>query len=138
MPKVHRTLCHVGKLPGAGHGEADGSGTAEWAAEADGGFAELLGELAAALDPALDLRAGLYGVSCSIGADGATARCALVPPLWNLGPSIPVPPFGTPVSHLCAEPAPSGERAYAGGLARCDTQGREARTSSRVTSRRRS
>lgn len=106
MPKVHRTLRHVGKLLGAGHGEAGGSGTAEWAAEADGRFAELLGELAAALDSVLDLRAGLDEVSCSIGADGATARRAPVPPLWNLGPSLPVPPS----VHPCRTRSPSSRR----------------------------
>ncbi|MER5813052.1 hypothetical protein ABT143_33545 [Streptomyces sp. NPDC002033] len=137
MPKVHRTLRHVGKLLGVGTGarqaggaeapgEADGSGPAEAVAEADVRFAALLGELAAALDPVLDLRAGLDEVSGSIGADGATARRGPVPPLWNLGSSLPVPPFGVPVPHSFAEPAPSGVRAYAAGLARCDVQAREA------------
>ncbi|MDV9190216.1 hypothetical protein R6L23_18710 [Streptomyces sp. SR27] len=131
MPKVHRTLRHVGKLLEAETGArrdtgAEGSGAAEGTAEADARFAELLRELAAALDPVLDLRAGLEEVSGSIGADGTTARRAPVPPLWNLGPSLPVPPFGAPVLHSFAEPAPSGVRAYAAGLARCDAQGREA------------
>lgn len=137
MPKVHRTLRHVGKLLEAETGvrqatgaeapeEAEGSGAAEGSAEADVRFAELLGELAAALDPVLDLRAGLDEVSGSIGADGTTARRAPVPPLWNLGPSLPVPPFGAPVPHSFAEPVPSGVRAYAAGLAGCDAQGREA------------
>ncbi|MEU8465811.1 hypothetical protein [Streptomyces sp. NPDC029003] len=137
MPKVHRTLRHVGKLLGAetgagqaacaeAPGEADGPGAAERSAEADARFAELLGELAAALDPVLDLRAGLGEVSGSIGADGTTARRAPVPPLWNLGPSLPVPPFGAPVPHSFAEPAPSGVRAYAADLARFDAQDRGA------------
>ncbi|WP_329307662.1 hypothetical protein OG322_39500 [Streptomyces sp. NBC_01260] len=137
MPKVHRTLRYVGKLLGAetgarqargaeAPGEAEGSGAAEGSVEADVRFAELLGELAAALDPVLDLRSGLDEVSGSIGADGTTARRAPVPTLWNLGPSLPVPPFGAPVLHSFAEPAPSGVRAYAAGLARCDAQGREA------------
>lgn len=137
MPKVHRTLRYVGKLLGAetgarqargaeAPGEAEGSGAAEGSVEADVRFAELLGELAAALDPVLDLRSGLDEVSGSIGADGATARRAPVPTLWNLGSSLPVPPFGAPVLHSFAEPAPSGVRAYAAGLARWDAQGREA------------
>lgn len=134
MPKVHRTLRHVGKLLGAETGARQaggatapgGSGAAEGAGEADARFAELLGELATALDPVLDLRAGLDEVSGSIGADGATARRAPVPPLWNLGSSLPVPPFGAPVLHSFAEHAPSGVRAYAAGLARYDAQSREA------------
>lgn len=134
MPKVHRTLRHVGKLLGAETGArqargAEAPGEAEGSAgsaEADVRFAELLGELAAALDPVLDLRAGLDEVSGSIDGDGTTARRAPVPPLWNLGPSLPVPPFGAPVLHSFAEPAPSGVRAYAASLARCDAQGREA------------
>ncbi|MGW8350851.1 hypothetical protein [Streptomyces wedmorensis] len=144
MPKVHRTLRHVGKLLGAetgprqargaeAPGEAEGSGASGGSAEADvrsaeadARFAELLGELAAVLDPVLDLGAGLDEVSGSIGADGATARRASVPPLWNFAPSLPVPPFGAPLLHSFAEPAPSGVRAYAAGLARCDAQGREA------------
>ncbi|MFI1979775.1 hypothetical protein [Streptomyces wedmorensis] len=137
MPKVHRTLRHVGKLLGAetgprqargaeAPGEAEGSGASGGSAEADVRFAELLGELAAALDPVLDLGAGLDEVSGSIGADGTTARRASVPPLWNLSPSLPVPPFGAPLLHSFAEPAPSGIRAYAAGLARYDAQGREA------------
>ncbi|MFD7259131.1 hypothetical protein [Streptomyces sp. NPDC059874] len=131
MPKVHRTLRHVGMLLEAEAGVrqargAEAPGAAEGSPEADVGFAELLGELVAALDPVLDLRAGLDEVSGSIGADGITARRAPVPPLWNLGPSLPVPPFGAPVLHSFAEPAPSGVRAYAAGLARCDAQGREA------------
>lgn len=138
MPKVHRTLRHVGKLLEAGTGlrkargaeapeEAEGPGEAEGTVEADVSFAELLGELAAALDPVLDLRAGLDEVSGSIGADGTTARPSdPVPPLWNLGPSLPVPPFGAPVPHSFAETAPSGVRAYAAGLTRCDAGGREA------------
>ncbi|MFE5912835.1 hypothetical protein ACFQ6B_27655 [Streptomyces wedmorensis] len=144
MPKVHRTLRHVGKLLGAetgprqargaeASGEAEGSGVSGGSAEADvrfaeadARFAELLGELAAALDPVLDLGAGLDEVSGSIGADGATARRASVPPLWNFTPSLPVPPFGAPLLHSFAEPAPSGVRAYAAGIARYDAQGREA------------
>ncbi|MFJ8660921.1 hypothetical protein [Streptomyces sp. NPDC093795] len=131
MPKVHRTLRHVGKLLEAETGTrqaggAEAQGEAEGSAEADVRFAELLGELVAALDPVLDLRAGLDEVSGSIGADGTTAHRAPVPPLWNLGPSLPVPPFGAPVPHSFAEPAPSGVRAYAAGLARYDAQGREA------------
>ncbi|MGA5063916.1 hypothetical protein ACPB9E_09075 [Streptomyces exfoliatus] len=131
MPKVHRTLRHVGKLLEADTGVrrirgAETPGQAEGTAEADVRFADLLGELAAALDPVLDLRAGLDEVSGSIDADGTTARRGPVPPLWNLGPSLPVPPFGAPVLHSFAEPVPSGVRAYAAGLARCDPQGREA------------
>ncbi|MEV6246781.1 hypothetical protein AB0M38_11340 [Streptomyces sp. NPDC051742] len=137
MPKVHRTLRHVGKLLEAetgvrqargaeASGEAEGSGADEGTTETDVRFAELLGELAAALDPVLDLRAGLDEVSGSIGAEGTTGRRDPVPPLWNLGPSLPVPPFGAPVPHSLAEPAPSGLRAYAAGLARCDAQGRAA------------
>jgi hypothetical protein len=137
MPKVHRTLRHVGQLLGAetvarqargaeAPGEAEGSGAAEGSAEADVRFAELLGELAAALDPVLDLRTGLDEVSGSTRADRATGRRAPVPPLWNLGSPLPVPPFGAPVLHSPAEPAPSGVRAYAAGLARFDTQGHEA------------
>ncbi|WP_405680822.1 hypothetical protein OG239_02950 [Streptomyces sp. NBC_00868] len=131
MPKVHRTLRHVGKLLGAETvaGQAGGAevpGEAEGSAEADVRFAELLGELAAALDPVLDLRAGLDEVSGSTGADEIAAGRAPLPPLWNLGPSLPVPPFGGPVLHSFAKPAPSGVRAYAASLARCDAQGREA------------
>ncbi|MFE0654029.1 hypothetical protein ACFVZH_36295 [Streptomyces sp. NPDC059534] len=131
MPKVHRTLRHVGRLLGAQTGprQAGGAevpGEAVGFAEADVRFAELLGELAAALDPVLDLRAGLEEVSGFISADGTTARRAPVPPLWNLGPSLPVAPFGAPVLHSLAEPAPAGVRAYAAGLAGCDAQGREA------------
>ncbi|MEU4099492.1 hypothetical protein [Streptomyces tanashiensis] len=137
MPKVHRTLHHVGKLLEAETGvrqargaevpgEAEESGAARGSAEADVRFAELLGELAAALDPVLDLRAGLDEVSGTMGAHGTTARRAPVPPLWNLSPSLPVPPFGAPVLHSLAEPAPSGVRAYAAGLAGCDALRREA------------
>ncbi|MEX0168378.1 hypothetical protein [Streptomyces sp. LMG1-1-1.1] len=137
MPKVHRTLRHVGMLLGAetgagqaggaeAQGEVEGPGTAEGCAEADVRFAELLGELVAALDPVLDLRAGLDEVSGSLGAARTTARRAPVPPLWNLGPPLPVPPFGAPVLHSFAESAHSGVRVYASGLARCDAPGREA------------
>ncbi|TXS54184.1 hypothetical protein EAO77_18400 [Streptomyces sp. t39] len=137
VPKVHRTLRHVGKLledpAGARRaggaetpGGTEGAGAAGGSAEADVRCAELLGELTAALDPVLDLRAGLDEVSCAIGADGTTALRAPVPPLWNLGPALPVPPFGAPVLRSFAEPTPSGVRAYAAGLARCGAQEREA------------
>ncbi|MFD5872037.1 hypothetical protein [Streptomyces sp. NPDC060322] len=137
MPKVHRTLRHVGKLLEAETGvrqaggayapkRTEGAGASEGPSEADVRFAELLGELTAALDPVLDLRAGLDEVSGPMGADGSTARRVPVPTLWNLGPSLPVPPFGAPVLHSFAEAASSGVRAYAAGLARCGAQGREA------------
>ncbi|CAM5254931.1 hypothetical protein [Streptomyces narbonensis] len=131
MPKVHRTLRHVGKLlaaeTGAWQGRgAEAPGDVEGSVEADVRFAELLAELTAALDPVLDLRAGLDEVRGSLGPDGTTARRTPVPPLWNLGPSLPVPPFGAPVPHSFAEPAPSGVRAYASGLVRFDARGRKA------------
>ncbi|MEU1040583.1 hypothetical protein [Streptomyces sp. NPDC005907] len=137
MPTVHRTLRHVGKLLGAetgarrasgaeAPGETEASGVTEGSAEADVEFAELLGELTAALDPVLDLRAGLDEVSDCTGADASTARRAPVPPLWSLRPSLPVPPFGAPVPHSFAEPVPSGVRAYAAGLAQGDARGRAA------------
>ncbi|MFJ2738269.1 hypothetical protein ACIO3O_01235 [Streptomyces sp. NPDC087440] len=111
MPKVHRTLRHVGELLEAATGRSG---------EADAGFARLLAELTAALDPVLDLRAGLDEVNAS------AVPSAPVFSLWNLGPSLPVPPFGAPVLHSFAEPAPSGVRAYAADLARRDAHVRAA------------
>ncbi|MFD3517610.1 hypothetical protein [Streptomyces sp. NPDC058657] len=135
MPKVHRTLRYVDKLLGAHHeswspgetGETGGTGGTSKTAEAgETGirFADLLRELVAALDPVLDLDAGLDEVSNGTGAPVSPAD--LGPPLWSLDPALPVPPYGAPVLHSFAEPAACGVRAYAAGLAQRDARGREA------------
>ncbi|MCX5205511.1 hypothetical protein OG897_29135 [Streptomyces sp. NBC_00237] len=136
MRKVHRTLRHVDQLLAA-ESAILRAGRAEGTTGADVRLAELLGELTAALDPVLDLRAGLDEVcgsastaqvydSASTSTENTTAHRAPLAPLWNLGSTLPVPPFGAPVPHSFAEPTPSGVRAYAAGLARCDAQDRAA------------
>ncbi|MEU8892679.1 hypothetical protein [Streptomyces sp. NPDC048442] len=110
MPKVHRTLRHIGKLLGAGPQEG----------ERDDCFVGLLAELVAALDPVLDLEAGLDQVN------GETGASTELPPLMaDFGP-IPVPPYGVPLLHTFAEPVPSGVRAYAADLAVRDAPYRDA------------
>ncbi|MFI0975444.1 hypothetical protein ACH4SP_00270 [Streptomyces sp. NPDC021093] len=99
MPKVHRTLHHVGRLLGAG----------DEAGDRDDRFVGLLAELVAALDPVLDLKAGFDRVS--------DASRQLPTPLQDFGPQPPVPPYGAPLLHTFAEPVPSGVRAYAADLA---------------------
>ncbi|CAM5235897.1 hypothetical protein SSPIM334S_04676 [Streptomyces spiroverticillatus] len=140
MPKVHRTLRHVDRLLAAAAGvrqagRPEAASRAAGAEEEDVRLAELLGELTAALDPVLDLGAGLNEVCGSTTGNAvcgsprteeAPARRAPVARLWSFGSSLPVPPFGVPVLHSFAEPVPSGVRAYATGLAQCDAQVREA------------
>ncbi|MGW7414872.1 hypothetical protein [Streptomyces sp. NPDC054863] len=99
MPKVHRTLHHVGRVLGAGP-EAE---------ERDDRFVGLLAELVGALDPVLDLKAGLDRVSDEALQLPLTFR--------GFGSPLPVPPYGAPLLHTFAEPVPSGVRAYAAGLA---------------------
>ncbi|MFD9355819.1 hypothetical protein [Streptomyces sp. NPDC060031] len=118
--KVHRTLRCAGKLLGAATHDA-----------VEDRLRDLQAELVAALDPVLDLDAGLTEASGAAAARDGGAR--VLARTGGFGSRPPVPPCGAPVPAAAPDAAdalaPGGLREYAAALAaRDDSYRRTERT----------